>query len=116
MKVILQLSFVACVLLLSSCETETTNQTETISDFSDTKKDLSDGSGEEIDSICECELNTFLKFSPNVPVYDTVNGERIDEIIYNIVEHEAGFNVDFENSFFSMISDLIAQDTNSGEE
>jgi len=86
------------LLLMLSCKTENTKEETVESKPVNKKETASDSTLNQIDKICDCRLNAYMKFSPDVVIFDTINGSSVDKIIFNVDEHEAGFNVDFDAS------------------
>ncbi|HIF14993.1 MAG TPA: hypothetical protein EYQ86_06640 [Bacteroidetes bacterium] len=86
------------LLLMVSCKTENTKQETVETKPIINKETVTESSADLNDIICDCSLNAYLKFSPDVVIFDTINGSPVDKFIYNVDEHEAGFNVDFDAS------------------
>ena len=70
--------------LIVSCKTEKTKVGPVDQNPVNKKETAPDGTISHIDTICDCRLNAYLKFSPDVVIYDTINGSRIDKVIYNV--------------------------------
>ena len=86
------------LLLMVSCKTENAKQGPVDQTPVNKKETVPDGTFDQIDKICDCTLNAYLKFAPDVVIFDTINGSPVDKFIYDVDEHEAGFNVDFDAS------------------